>query len=647
MPAKKQVQTTEKISFDEKLMCEIQAQGGISFRDERYIKTGDGYEACLHIYQYPKHLDTHWLSQVININNVVALIDVSTEDSNEVRKNINKSMQEQSVRYTTATTHTEQQDAKQRYAELSRLYDETSILQEIVKLIHIRLFVSARTLEELDKEVKKLQNYLESIGYKAVIFLNETKAEWKAMFQSYTAQDNTAFRRYGQPVLSDTLAGGDPFHFSSLSDPLGTYLGLTTSVSGSVLFDMFSITQKRLSYNGLCIGRMGAGKSTLLKKLLLDRAIKGDYIRGFDVTGEFETLIKYLGGNIISLDGSEGIINALEVFKTAETEEQSFSYHLSKLKTVYKFLVPTATDIEMLTFENLINEFYCYCGLTRLIEKDGIQLLDFPKGQITGLRSSEYPIWSDFLVFVNKTIDKEIAGRSTAKKEIDVVIKKRYSNIQLVISNLVKNYGYIFNGHTSVENVLDTQIVFFNIKNLVSFKEEIFDTQMYIALSLCWDNCIKKGREMKEKYETNQIRWEDIIHFVMFIDEAHHIINTRKTSAVEQLIIYEREARKLFGGILYASQSVRDFVPEDSEAQGIDKIKTLFELTQYKFIMQQDSNSVDLLNKVFKHQLTASEIEVIPKLSKGECVLAISSDKNIQFKIEITDQEKDLFTGGA
>lgn len=49
----------------------------------------------------------------------------------------------------------------------------------------------------------------------------------------------------------------------------------------------------------------------------------------------------------------------------------------------------------------------------------------------------------------------------------------------------------------------------------------------------------------------------------------------------------------------------------------IDEIKKLFELTQYKFIMQQDNNSLDMLRKVFAGQLSESEIAAIPHLPTG------------------------------
>lgn len=634
----KEKELKKENTVDKQLLAKIQPQGGISFLDEKFIKTGAGYEAVLHIYQYPKAVNDNWLTTVMNINNVVSVVDVSTESIEVVKKNINKSMREQDDRYKAAKDVTEMRDAEQKYNQLDEMYQEISAMGEVVKLIHIRLFLSEKTIFELDKKISEFINYLEGNNYKSAVFINETKPEWQAMYLTYNEQQQTEYKRYGQPILSDTLAIGNPFHFSSLIDKNGTYLGKTTSTYGAVIFDMFEVTKRRMSYNGLVIGKMGSGKSTLLKKLMLDMVARGHYIRGFDVADEYINLCEYLGGNRISLDGSDGVLNALEVLNTGGDERMCFNRHLSKLSTVYKFLSPGVDRKEVIEFEHLIEAFYNDIGLLSPIDDDL---------KITGLPAEKYPIWSDFLHYLEKIIDKTKSAKSKVKEEIQIDRMKRVESIRVVINNLVQAYGKIFDGHTSIDNIFNTQMVIFDIKNLSQMKSEVFDAQMFLALSLCWDNCVKVGSQMKNLYETGKISFEDVTRFSIYIDEAHRIINTNKLQAVDQLVVFEREARKYFGGLLYASQSIRDFVPEGSNQESIDKIKTLFEMATYKFIMQQDTNALEILNRVFQYQLTDGELKQIPKLQKGECILSIASDQNIQFNIDVSKQELELFRGGA
>src|SRR5699024_5403422 len=110
---------------------------------------------------------------------------------------------------------------------------------------------------------------------------------------------------------------------------------------------------------------------------------------------------------------------------------------------------------------------------------------------------------------------------------------------------------------------------------------------------------------------------------------------------------FAREARKYFGGLILASQSIRDFVPDHSDTDTVTKIRTLFELTQYKFVMQQDSNSLNTLQAVFEGQLTDSELEHVPQLQQGECLLSISGVGNLMLSIEASDEELHLFEGGV
>ena len=53
---KKSSETEEPLQQDKRLIAKIQPQGGITFNDEKLIKTGDGYEIVLHIYRYPKYI---------------------------------------------------------------------------------------------------------------------------------------------------------------------------------------------------------------------------------------------------------------------------------------------------------------------------------------------------------------------------------------------------------------------------------------------------------------------------------------------------------------------------------------------------------------------------------------------------------------
>lgn len=638
MIAKKE-KKQKKPERDMNLLNEIKPAGGITFKDVKYITTGSGYEGCIHIYRFPENIDTYWMAKVCNINGTVALVDISTDNMSEVKKNLNKSMKEQAGRRSGARDFAELYDAEKRLDEMKRMYDEINSYNEVIKLVHIRIFLADRSFEALEKKIKNIMDKLETdSGFLTTIYLNESKSEYKSMTRSYKKQKEEMFIPKGQSLTATGVAHGDPFHFSSLDDETGEFLG-TTPCGGNVLLDIFQKTSTRLYYNFLAIGEMGSGKSTLLKKQFKSNAIKGNYVRTFDISGEFTILTKTLGGKVIKLDGSEGILNPLEILKAGDDENISFTRHISKVSTFYKFLVGGSVDAEEIAeFEDVLKQLYSNFGLW----SD-----DRRNIQCTGLPAASYPTFTDYLNFLTESME-EMQNEKYSHLEEQVVVKTLLlrDKIRKVIKNIVDTYGTLFDGHTSIDNILDEQIVTFDISTLKELKDEVFDAMIINIISLCWDNCVTNGKLMLNMLREGKIKLWDVTRFLILIDESHRWLNAKKTHALDLVSVYLREARKYFGGIGLASQRAADYVPEGSDSDAVNKLKNIFELTQYKFVFRQSSNAKKLLYQIFDGELTGTQIEKIPKLEIGQCILLISGDKNIEFKVHLTKDEDMLFSGG-
>lgn len=626
---------------DPSLLEKIQPAGGITFRDIKYVTTGSGYEGCIHVYQFPEEIDTFWLAKVCNINGTVAVVDISTDNMAEVKKNLNKSMKEQVGRKRDAKDFEELYDAEKRLGEMKRMFDEISSYNEIVKLIHIRIYVADRSFEALERRIKNIMDKLETdSGWLTTIYLNETKNEWMSMYRPYKRQKQELFFPYGQSMTATGLAHGNPFHFSMLYDPTGTFLG-KTPCGGNVLFDLFTKTQTRLYYNFLAIGEMGSGKSTLLKKQFLHNAIKGNYVRTFDISGEFSELTKTLGGKTINLDGSHGILNPLEILRAGDDERISFIRHISKVSTFYKFLVGGEVDSEeIVELEECLRELYKKFGFDN-------ETVDDNK-QFTGLPASSYPTFSDFLEYLTENI-KEMQNKEYNAMEQKIVGKTLLlrDKIRKVIRNIVKTYGNLFDGHTTIENISDEQIITYNLSTIKELKPEVFDASIINMISLCWDNCVTNGKLMLKRLDEGSIKMWDVVRTLILIDESHRWLNAKKLQALDLISIYLREARKYFGGIGLASQRAADYAPEGSQSEGINKLKDMFELTQYKFIFRQSSNAKKLLYSIFEGELTGNQINNIPKMGVGKCIMCISGDRNIEFKVHLTKEEEKIFQGGV
>lgn len=623
------------MKFNPWLLYQIQPQGNMSFQDPRITKKGDGYEACIHVYDYKDRVGFNWLSEVTLYEDTIATVDISTANRHEAIRNINRSMSEQMSRYYDARNRVEQINAETIHGQLEAVYREMQSMGEVIKVTSVRIYVFSRTQAELEKRLGEIIDELENQGYHAAVFLDENEYEWRSLFLPFKEQKKMYNHRNGRSIPSESVAAGHPFHFSSLDDPCGYYFGMTKT-AGAVRLDRYQKDRNRLSYSGVVVGNMRSGKSTLLKRCIKLDVISGNFVRGYATNDEFNPLINYYGGTSINLDGSDGFLNLLQVYRTSETETASFMKHIAKVSTFYRFLVPECTTYDIAELEQLVKRLY----------KIHMGYDENSDAQITGLPPEQYPILSDLLRIVQEELYSD-PEKKKVKKDLSEEHFKRVENIELVLSNLISVYGHIFDGHSSIRDFSNEQLVFFNVANLKQYGDNIFDAQLYNSFSLLWDNLIAVGAGQKEQFDRGQLQTPDARKFMIYMDEAHNFINARKLTAVTTLNEYMRESPKFFGGIVFASQRITDFIPEGSASAGIDAIKNLFSLAQYKYLFRQGSESYNVLRDAFRGELPESDLEALPTFDQGECVLIISGLQSLRFKVDVTPQELELFAGGA
>ncbi|MGL5352249.1 MAG: VirB4 family type IV secretion system protein, partial [Clostridium sp.] len=480
------------INYNPYLIKKIQPVGGIKFDDRQVVK-GDGYEACIHIYEFPVYVDDFWLENILGYEDVVATLDIATEERKVSLDKLNKSIREQTDRYYNINDNVDKINAAAESRNLTDLVEEITQADEVIKLVTLRLYVSAQTSKELDIRIKRIVERLSNDGFKGAVFLNEQEYEWKAMFKSAKEQSHDLTNRTGKQIASTPLGGGYPFHYSELADPTGIYIG-TTRTGGNVLFDLFTRNEVRKSYNALVVGMMGSGKSTFLKKLLVNNAIVNNSIRVLDIAGEFKTLVTALGGKVVALDGSDGIINPLEIFATVidETtnkvnEENSFMLHLSKVSMIYQFISPSSEQAEIREFEKVLSDFYTDYGIER--------------SKASTYNSLQYPIMEELVEYAKKILysDEEF---TIVRDNLTLSRQERLEHIILNLDGIVRDYGALFNGHSSIENMDKEQIVSFEVKNLTQFDKRIFEAQTFNILTMLWNNALQQGIREKRMFES-------------------------------------------------------------------------------------------------------------------------------------------------
>ena len=637
MKRKKQsTKATDRIDLP--LFSYIQPQGGITFAAPNYITTGDGYTKIIHIYRLPTRLDDYWLSDITRQKDCITVIDASTRDKREVQKNINRALQEEFSREQHATNYQEIYDSQKRQHQLQLMYDEVKSMGEVVKMMHFWIFVSGKSLVSVEEQCGEIMENLEADEYMPTILLNEGEREWKSLWQSYTRQAAEPFAIKGLSLMTEQIAGGYPFKFSSLEDDSGDLLGFT-GCGGCVVYDEFAKTDRRKHYNTLAVGDMGSGKSTFLKKRFRSRAERGDFVRCFDISGEFTQLTREFGGKIIKCDGQHGLLNPLEILRSGDDDGTNYVRHISKVSAFYQCLVPGTTYETLIDLQNILRSLY-----------ERFELVPGEGKRITGLPANRYPTFSDLAAYIKEKMDvktDEAAKADDVRKALLIQEVSQLNSIYKAISSLVRNYGQIFDGHTTIDNIVDEKIVTFDISTIKDL-DNIFVAQLFNMTYFCWDNAVANGGYMKAQYESKGLSFEDVVRFLIIIDESHRWINAKFEFILDLIIVILREARKYFVGVTLASQSIRDYAPEGSSSEAIEKLKIIFELTQYKFIFKQDSSVLPLIDKLFGGVLSPWQREKIPYLEQGETILSIAGDRNIFLKVWLSKQyEEQLFAGGA
>lgn len=633
----KSIDKYESEGYDLSFLSRVAPQGGIKFGD-RNIRMGDGYVAMLYITDFPVTVHDNWLDRVINRDGIIGLVDIKTVDRNAVLKNVKRSMAEQSSRIQEDNSNAiSRNTAVNNYQALNHIAEDIISYGEVTKALQVRLYISKPTEVELEKEIAMIRKDLDAMGYRAFNMQFESKDYYQALFLTPKKQDKKlSVKRSGQQMPSKTLGGAYYFNHTQLTDPTGAYFGQTMT-GGPVIFDMFHSDKIRKSFNAIVFGTMGMGKSTLLKMIEEEQFAKGNYIRGFDKSGEFYDMIVQQGGKYIALDGSDGKINMFEVYATAtmsandltSSQVGSFQQHIAKLAMQFSLLNPELKEDDKNNLRIWLTNFYINFGLWKPEKEEDNNIL--------GLDSKEYPILSDF--------KKYLQGVQLGK-DVSRELKRTKEKILTLIDDLITSNGRMFDGHTSIDHIDNEQVVFFNIDGLTNLSDNISSCQLYTALNLFWSQALKNGRKYKEKYYNKEISAEEIKRFLIIIDECQNVINGNNPRLVEYITTFQREMRKFFAGIIFATQSPQEILPDGNDSQVISKLKQVFELTQYKFLLRLDQSVNDKMRETLGDIIKESEYEIIPQLSQGQVLLSIQGQNNLVFNTRPTQQQLDRFKGG-
>lgn len=639
---KRQARELIEKGYDLNFVEKTQTRGGIKF-DQRYISTGDGYVTVLALYEFAEDVNSRWLTDLMAIPNTVATFDISTANKEELLRSVNNSIGELDYRFSNETKTTDKTDALEDKYNLQDFAREISRKGEVVKTVQSRIFVYSDSLEELEKKVAEVRKDLGSINHKCIVPQFRMKEEWQSLFTNNKEQEAAIFSRKGLTVPSKNIGGGIPFHHKSLKDPRGFYLG-TTSTGGAFIFDPFHFNKTRKSYNAFILGKMGFGKSTLLKQLQEGLQAKNCFIRGFDKSGEYEEMVLKSGGTYVDLGGGDMTVNPLQIYATSIDKSgnidtnKSFQNHIAKCGNQLRFLEPDIDENRIREYNLLLQDFYIYKGLipiewkTAQTDEERNRLI----GNIFDLPNESYPIYSDFLAYIEEKKFESATPERIRGMEV----------LKTIIQDMCVSYPQIFNSYTTMPNFDDQKIVYYNIDAISNLPEPIFHCQLFTALTTIWNSALKNGKRVRSLLRTKQISVRDSTDFMVFLDECHNIINPNNPYACEYVSKFAREMRKMRAGAYFATQSPELLLPSDSDSPVAKTIKTIFSLCTFKcFFNLDESVSMDI-KRILGNTITDSELMLLSTLKEGEAICQTSSEDNYLVFFDPDKEQFERFDGG-
>lgn len=629
---------------DLEFLRQIQPQGNLNFKYDRFYYGGDGYYTVLHLYQYPSvGLGNFWLHDLMQIEGARSFLSLYHINSQEIQKQLSKSIGEKESRISGKAKSTDNQRELDEIHDMMSLYREVTQQNAAMVGFYVRIFVTAPTEEKLFKKVDEIKDKL--ARYKMTILIGELDYEYLAPFIPPSKQIKLPNKRRGTVARARDIAGGYFFNHTKLEDQHGSYYGFTPT-NGAVNFNFLERDDKRTRSFMLISGNPSMGQTTFSLKVNDDLYAKGHFLRNFDSDGTFTKQTRKQQGLILDLSGSQNRINPFQVFPTVTNSEgtavdeiRSFQLHIEKLKNMFKMLNDDATGDDMTVFKKVATNFYIdhhiWYRNPRLHEQEL---------RATKIRKEEYPILSDFVNYLYD-VERMYAQKRTATNSF---VLASITRIKQTFESALQTHAGIFEGTTEFQDISSEQVVTFDFSALKG-EPSIYNAQVFSVLSLVSADVTNNGKHNKRVLQANPgLNEANLPHYVVNIAKAENLINPRYQRSVDLLADIMTSMGENYAGIILSVQSLQGILFEAGTSTNdpyVVAVKRIFGLMQYRVFAQTAETDIPLLANALAGSMNKSELETLPKLRKKQLFMNIAGVGNLVFKQQFLSGEEERYGG--
>lgn len=498
--------------------------------DFRYIRVGEKYYSTLFIVGYPRYVSPSWLQPIVDYDHT---LDISMfcypQQSGDVLTDLRRKIAEMEA---TLASDAEQGKPADPTVEAA-LEDAMGLQEELAKGVErffqfsFYLTLSADSVNELDEATKQLKTTLASLLLTAKTATLQMEEGFKSSMP--IAQDRLFITRN---MDTTSLASTFPFTSAVLTQNKGVMYGINQQNGSLIIFDRFSLENA----NEVVLGKSGSGKSYLIKLEIMRQFMLGTEVIVVDPEGEYGTLAKTLGGEVVEFSANSPIkINPFDLSQLYEPGENELGLKILALHGLMKLIMGNLDPEHDAILDRALVETYRQKGIT---PDPATQKLPPP---------------------LLEDLYKTLLGMETAPaKEMAFQLEKFIKGSASGIFNQPSNFD------------ITNPLTVFSIRNL---EEELRPIAMHIILDFVWT---KVKKSLKKR--------------LLILDEAWYMMKYEDSASFVYSIA--KRARKYYLGLTTATQDVEDFLKTDYG-------KAVLTNSSIQVLLKQGTAEVDLVGETF------------------------------------------------
>jgi type IV secretory pathway VirB4 component len=527
-PAKKEssLETLEKGTVS---VIDIIAPSSVEV-DFRYIRVGDMYYSTLFMAGYPRYVSPGWLQPIIDYDHTLDLsMFCYPTSSSDVMADLKRKIAEMQA---TIASDAEQGKASDPTVEAA-LEDALGLQEELAKGIE-RFFqfgfyitLSAEDPEKLRTSLKELQTTLASLLLTGKVATLQMEDGFKSSIP--IGQDRLYITRN---MDTTSLASTFPFTSSVLTQNKGVMYGVNQQNGSLIIFDRFSLENA----NEVVLGKSGAGKSYTIKLEITRQYMLGAEVIVIDPEGEYPTLAKTLGGEVVDFSSNSAIkINPFDLTEVYEEGENQLGLKILSLHGLLKIIMGELDAEHDAILDRAIVETYRQKGITT----------------DPATQKKQPPLMEDLY--------KVLLGyESVPARDLAYRLEKFIKGSAAGIFNQQSNFDII------------NPLTIFSIRNL---EEELRPIAMHIILDFVWT---KVKKSLKKR--------------LLILDEAWYMMKYEDSASFVYSIA--KRARKYYLGMTTATQDVEDFIKTNYG-------KAVLTNSSLQILLKQGTAEVDMIAETF------------------------------------------------